>query len=498
MEIFLKIVETVKTVNGAVNSWVWGPVMLVFLVGTGIFLTCGLKFFQVGKIGLWMKNTFGTFFKRSKKTGNNEKAISSFQALCTALGGTVGVGNVVGVATAIAAGGPGAVFWMWFAAFFGMITKYSEIVLGIFYRKKGANNEWIGGAMVYLKEGFSDKKGLKTIGTILGVLFAIFCVIASFGIGNMSQVNTIAANFEETFHIPVLVTGGILLVIMAIMAAGGLKSISKVTEKMVPFMSLFYIIGGIIILATKFNVIGDAFIAIFKGAFGFDAIAGGAVGVVISKVAKSGIARGVFSNEAGMGSSALVHSTADVKEPVKQGMWGIFEVFVDTIIICSLSALVILTSGVIDLSTGLVAEGFTANKASVLVTEAFVESFGTIGGYFATIAIFFFAFSTVIGWFVYGSKSCEFLLGKVVTVIYKVIFVGMIIVGATMELSLAWDISDTFNGLMAIPNLIGLVVLSCTVFKITKNYFARLKGEQVEPMLSAYADNQAEMEAKEN
>ncbi len=491
-----KLLTTIETINGKINGWVWGPVMLVFLVGTGIFLTCGLKFFQVGKIGLWMKNTFGNLFKKTDKKSKESKTISSFQALCTALGGTVGVGNVVGVATAIAAGGPGAIFWMWLAAFFGMITKYAEIVLGIFYRKRTASGEWLGGAMVYLKEGFAGKKGLKILGSVLGILFAIFCILASFGIGNMSQINTIAANFEQTFSIPIMVTGVILLVLMAIMAFGGLKTIGSVTEKMVPFMSLFYIIGGLIILATKITILDDVFVAIFKGAFGFDAIAGGAIGVVISKVAKSGIARGVFSNEAGLGSSALVHSTADVKEPAKQGMWGVFEVFVDTIIICSLSALVILSSGVIDLSTGLVAEGFTASKASVLVTEAFVNSFGSIGGYFVTIAIFFFAFSTVIGWFIYGSKACEFLFGKIATVVYKVIFVCFVIVGATMDLSLAWDISDTFNGLMAIPNLIGLVVMSGTIFKITKNYLARLKGEQVAPILSAYEDIQAEMEAK--
>ncbi len=488
MDKFLKVIEDI---NGVVNGWVWGPVMLVFLVGTGIFLTCGLKFFQVGKIGLWMKNTFGTLLKKEGKKEKGSKSISSFQALCTALGGTVGVGNVVGVATAIAAGGPGAVFWMWLAAFFGMITKYAEIVLGIYYRKKNESGEWLGGAMIYLKEGFANKKGLKTIGSILGVLFAIFCVIASFGIGNMSQINTIAANFEQTFNIPLVVTGGVLLVLMAIMAAGGLRSISSVTEKVVPFMSLFYIIGGIVILATKFTVLDDAFMAIFRGAFGFDKVAAGSLGYIISKVAKSGIARGVFSNEAGLGSSALVHSTADVKEPVKQGMWGVFEVFVDTIVICSFSALIILTSGSIDLTTGLIAEGFTS-KASVLVTESFVASFGQVGGWFATIAIFFFAFSTVIGWFVYGSKACEFLFGRIATIVYKVIFVCFVIVGAVMNLELAWNISDTFNGLMAIPNLIGLLVLSGTVFKITKNYLLRLKGEDVEPILSAYSDNQEE------
>ena len=494
MEGFLQMVEKV---NGAVNSWVWGPVMLVFLVGTGILLTCGLKFFQVGKIGMWMKETFGTLLKKDdSKNAKDGKAISSFQAICTALGGTVGVGNVVGVATAIAAGGPGAIFWMWVAAFFGMMTKFAEIVLGVFYRKKTDDGEWLGGAMVYLKEGFSGKKGLKTLGKVLGVLFALFCILASFGIGNMSQINTIAANFESTFNINTSLTGVILLALMAFVALGGLKRVASVTEKMVPFMSIFYIIGALIIVCTKITVLDDVFVAIFKGAFGFDAIAGGAIGVVISKVAKSGIARGVFSNEAGLGSSALVHSAADVKEPVKQGMWGVFEVFVDTIIICSLSALVILSSGAVDLSTGLIAAGFSADKSSVLVTEAFVNSFGAIGGYFATIAIFFFALSTVFGWFVYGSKSCEFLFGKIVTNIYKIIFVCFVLVGATMDLSLAWDISDTFNGLMAIPNLIGLVVLSGTIFKIVKNYFARLNGSDVAPILSAYDDIQKEMESK--
>ncbi len=495
MEHLLKIVETL---NDKVNSWVWGPVMLFFLMGTGVVLSFGLKFFQVGKIGFWMKHTFGMLFKKAKPERKGAGSVSSFQALCTALGGTVGVGNVVGVATAIAAGGPGAIFWMWVAAFFGMMTKYAEIVLGIFYRKKNEKGEWLGGAMVYLKEGFSNKKGLKTLGSVLGVLFAVFCVVASFGIGNMSQVNTIAANFQSTFHIPALVTGAFLLILMAVVALGGLNRVASVTEKLVPFMSVFYILGALIIIATKASVLGSVFVAIFKGAFGFDAVAGGAVGVVISKVAKSGIARGVFSNEAGLGSSALVHSAADVKEPAKQGMWGIFEVFVDTIVICSLSALTILSSGVIDLSTGLVAEGFAADQASVLVTEAFALSFGTVGGCFATLAIFFFAVSTVFGWFIYGVKSCEFLFGKRATVVYKVLFVCMIMVGATMELSLVWNISDTFNGLMAIPNLVGVLVLSGTVFKITKNYLARVKGEAISPMLSAYDDIQKEMAADEN
>ena len=491
-------INAVTSLNKAVNSWVWGPVMLVFLVGTGIFLTLGLKFFQISKLKFWMKNTFGTLFTKKGKKASDGKSISSFQALCTALGGTVGVGNVVGVTTAIVTGGPGAVFWMWIAAFFGMMTKYSEIILGLFYRKKTADGEWLGGAMVYLKEGFSKKKGLKVIGSILGVLFAVFCIIASFGIGNMSQINTIAANFNATFNIPLVVTGVILMALMAFMALGGLKRVASFTEFLVPFMSIFYIIGAVVIIVLNFDQIGGAFVSIFKGAFGFNAVAGGAIGSTIMLAAQKGIARGVFSNEAGLGSSALVHSSADVKEPVKQGVWGAFEVFVDTIIICSLTALVILTSGVIDLSTGLVVPALADIGESVLVTKAFANTFGVAGGYFATVAIFFFAISTVIGWFIYGSKACQFLFGKTATDVYKSIFISMVMVGATMDLTLAWDISDTFNGLMAIPNLIGLVILSGTVFKVTKNYFARKNGEQIAPMLSAYADIQAEMEAKED
>ena len=490
MENFISIVEKV---NGAINSAVWGPYMLVLIVGTGIFMTVGLKFFQISKIGLWMKNTFGTLFAKKPKKAKESKAITSFQALCTALGGTVGVGNVVGVTTAIAVGGPGAVFWMWIAAFFGMMTKYSEIVLGLFYRKKNADGEWNGGAMYYLKEGFKDKKGLATIGKVLGVLFAVFCIMASFGIGNMSQINTIAANMEQVFNINIWVTGTILLILMAICALGGLKRIASVTEKFVPFMAIFYIIGSVAILIMNAGQIGPVFAAIFKGAFGGYAIAGGLVGSVITM----GFKRGVFSNEAGLGSSALVHSAADVKEPVKQGMWGVFEVFVDTIIICTLSALVILSSGVINLDTGLVSEAYAGIKDSVLVTEAFRSSLGVYGEYFAAIAIFFFAFSTVLGWFVYGSNSCRFLFGKVATAIYKVVFVCFIIVGATMNLQLAWDISDTFNGLMAIPNLIGVLILSGTVFKLTKNYLSRRKGADVAPMYSAYDDIQAEMEKAE-
>ena len=493
MEQFVSIVEKI---NGAVNGIVWGPYMLLLIVGTGIILTFGLKFFQVAHIGLWMKNTFGTLFakKEKNKKTKSEKAITPFQALCTALGGTVGVGNVVGVTTAIAIGGPGALFWMWVAAFFGMMTKYAEIVLGIFYRKKDESGEWIGGAMLYLKEGFANKKGLKGIGKVLGVLFAIFCIVASFGIGNLSQNNTIAANFQEVFSIEPIVTGVVLTLLMAYMAFGGLKRIASVTEKLVPFMAIFYIIGALIILGKNYAVLGDVFASIFKGAFGGYAIEGGLIGSVITM----GCKRGVFSNEAGMGSSALVHSAADVKEPVKQGMWGIFEVFVDTIIVCTLSGLVILVSGVIDLSTGFVATEFAGFGDSVLVTEAFVKSFGILGGWFVTIAIFLFAFSTVIGWFVYGSKSCEFLMGKTATVVYKIIFVCAIIVGCTMDLKLAWDISDTFNGLMAIPNLIGVLILSGTVFKITKNYMQRKNNEQVAPIFSAYSETREEMGAKED
>ena len=489
------MIQTITNVNSAVNNFVWGIPMLVLLVGTGILMTCLTKFFQLTHIGHWMKQTIGGIFGDkhvTEHTGAEDKSITQFQSLCTALAATIGTGNIVGVASALISGGPGAIFWMWIVAFFGMMTNYSENVLGIFYRRKNKNGEWSGGAMYYLRDGLGSKPGCKQIGAILAVLFSAFCLLASFGIGNMSQINSIAGNMKSAFHIPPLVTGIILMVIAALVIVGGLKRIATVAEAIVPFMAIVYVIGALAIFIMNIGTAPAVFGAIFKGAFGMKAVGGGIVGSGVKMAVTWGMKRGVFSNEAGLGSSVMVHSNSNVKEPVRQGMWGIFEVFADTIVVCTLTAFAVLSSGLIDLETGAV---LSENAGSALVGEAFATKFGAIGPMFIAIAILLFAFTTVLGWSHYGTKAFEYLFGTSATIVYKVIFVVFIVIGATMNLSLAWDLSDTFNGLMAIPNLIGVLVLSPVVFKITKNYVDRvLHGKKVKPMLSAFPDVQAEVE----
>ncbi|MBO5474327.1 MAG: alanine:cation symporter family protein [Lachnospiraceae bacterium] len=483
------MVEMITNVNSAINGFVWGIPMLVLLVGTGILMTVLTKFFQLSHIGHWFKNTIGGIFSDkhvTKHTDKDDQSISQFQSLCTALAATIGTGNIVGVASALIAGGPGAIFWMWIVAFFGMMTNYSENVLGIYYRRKNEKDEWCGGAMYYLKDGLGSYKGFKQVGAVLAVLFSIFCLLASFGIGNMSQVNSISANMEAAFSIPPYVTGIVLLIIAALVIVGGLKRIASVTEKLVPFMAIAYILGALVVFFLNIDQVGAVFTAIFKGAFGLRAVGGGIVGSGVKMALTWGMKRGVFSNEAGLGSSVMVHSNSNVKEPVRQGMWGIFEVFADTIVVCTLTAFSVLSSGLIDLETGAV---LSESSGSALVGEAFATVFGSIGPAFIAIAILLFAFSTVLGWSHYGSKAWEYLFGTKSTIAYKIVFVLMIFVGATMNLSLAWDLSDTFNGLMAIPNLIGVLSLSPIVVKITKNYVDRvLKGKNVKPMLSVFPE----------
>ena len=483
------MVEMITKVNGAINGFVWGIPMLVLLVGTGILMTVLTRFFQLSHIGHWFKNTIGGIFHDkhiTKHTDKEDQSISQFQSLCTALAATIGTGNIVGVASALIAGGPGAIFWMWIVAFFGMMTNYSENVLGIYYRRKNERNEWSGGAMYYLKDGLGSYKGFKQIGAVLAVLFSIFCVMASFGIGNMSQINSISGNMKSAFGIPTYVTGIALLILAALVIVGGLKRIASVTEKLVPFMAIIYVIGSLIIFFMNIDQCGAIFSAIFKGAFGLRAVGGGIVGSGVKMALTWGMKRGVFSNEAGLGSSVMVHSSSNVKEPVRQGMWGIFEVFADTMIVCTLTAFVVLSSGLVDLETGAV---LSSSEGSALVGEAFATKFGSIGPMFIAIAILLFAFSTVLGWSHYGSKAWEYLFGTKSMIAYKIVFVLMIYVGATMNLGLAWDLSDTFNGLMAIPNLIGVLSLSPVVMNITRNYVARvLKKEDVKPMLSAFPD----------
>ena len=471
--------------------------MLVLLVGTGILMTVLTRFFQISHIGHWFKNTLGGIFKNkhvTAHTSRHDRQISQFQSLCTALAATIGTGNIAGVAAALATGGPGAIFWMWIVAFFGMMTNYSENVLGIYYRRKNSEGEWCGGAMYYLKDGLGSKKGCKQIGAVLAVLFSIFCILASFGIGNMSQINSIAVNLNSVFGLPRLVTGIALMVVAALVIVGGLKRIASVTEMLVPFMAVLYVIGCIVIVCSHITMVGPAFAAIIKGAFAMKAVGGGIVGSGVKAAVTWGMKRGVFSNEAGLGSSVMVHSASNVKEPVRQGMWGIFEVFADTIVVCTLTALAVLSSGVMNLETGAM---ISTSEKTALVAEAFSGTLGVAGGWFIAVAITLFAFSTVLGWSVYGSKAFEYLFGTKAMIAYKIVFVVFVVFGATMDLSLAWDLSDTFNGLMAMPNLIGVVVLSGTVMKITQNYIDRvIKGKDIKPMYSALPEVQKEQEER--
>ncbi len=498
--------EKVTEVNNTINTFVWVTLGLALLIGTGILMTALTKVFQVSHFGHWMKETIGKVFTKKVSGHTKDKAsISQFQALCTALAATVGVGNIAGVAAAIVAGGPGAIFWMWVAAFFGMMTNFSENVLGIFYRRK-VNGEWAGGAMYYLRDGLGKKKGCQWIGKVLAVLFACFAVLASFGIGNMGQVNKIVANIESAFDVPALssvvlydgvslyavVIGGVLLVLAGLIILGGMQRIARVAEKIVPVMIVLFILGSLTIIGVNYNRVGAAFGAIFNSAFSGKAVWGGVVGVTLRQVITWGFKRGVFSNEAGLGSSVMVHSCSNVKEPVRQGMWGVFEVFTDTMVICTMTALVILTGGMVDLNTGALANGLTD---STLVSATFGNVFGKAGEMFIAIAILLFAFTTVLGWSQYGSKAVEYLGGKQAKQVYQVFFVLLIMSGALMTSSLAWDISDTFNGLMMIPNLIGVIVLSGQVRKITQNYIDRkIKHKNVAPLLSYDARIQKQMQ----
>lgn len=351
------MVKMIETVNGAINDFVWGIPMLVLLVGTGILMTCLTRVFQLSHFGFWMKHTLGSIFTDkhiTKHTKEDDQSISQFQSLCTALAATIGTGNIVGVASALAAGGPGSIFWMWIVAFFGMMTNYSENVLGIYYRRKNEKNEWSGGAMYYLRDGLGAKPGCKQIGAFLAVLFSCFCLLASFGIGNMSQVNSIASNMKAAFHVPAAVTGVALVILAGLVILGGIKRVASVTEKLVPFMALAYIVGALAVCIINISQFGAVFGAIFKGAFGLKAVGGGIVGSGVKMAVTWGMKRGVFSNEAGLGSSVMVHSSSNVKEPVRQGMWGIFEVFADTIVVCTLTAFTVLSSGLVDLETGAV------------------------------------------------------------------------------------------------------------------------------------------------
>ncbi|TJX67825.1 sodium:alanine symporter family protein [Soehngenia saccharolytica] len=443
--------ELFAEINKMVNNVVWGPPMLILLVGTGIYLTIRTKFFSITKLGYILKNTLLKIFSKEQK---GEGEVTAFQAVATALAATVGTGNIAGVATAIATGGPGAVFWMWVSAIFGMTTKFAEVVLSVNFREKTEDGRYVGGPMYYITNGLHMKW--------LAVIFAIFGSIAAFGIGNMVQANSVAAALEESFKVPPLATGFVLAIITALVIIGGLKRIGAVTEKLVPFMAAIYIIGALVIIFGNITHIPEAFGLIFKHAFTPTAAVGGFAGSTVRLAMTKGVARGVFSNEAGLGSAPIAHAAATTDHPVRQGLWGVFEVFMDTIVICSMTALAIMVSGLWD----------SGASGAVLTTQAFNESIPG-GGYIVTIGIMLFAFSTILGWSYYGERCMEYLFGPKAITPYRIIYIPFIIIGSVGGLELIWDLADTLNGLMAIPNLIGVLMLSGTVFKLTKEFFEK-------------------------
>lgn len=473
----------------AVNGIVWGPVGLGLLFGTGLLLTVRTGGFQLRRCGYWMRHTFGAILTDrsvTAHTAREEQAISQFQSLCTALASTIGTGNLVGVATAILSGGPGAVFWMWVMALLGMMTSYAENVLGIYYRRKDPAGGWRGGPMYYLRDGLGSRPGCKLPGQVLAALFAAFCALASFGIGNLSQLNSIAGNLKAAFGVPEAVTGAVLAAVSAVILLGGLKRVAAVAEKLVPAMALLYIVGALTVVGVHITAVPAALAAIVRGAFGLQAAGGGVVGYGLSRAITWGFKRGAFSNEAGLGSSVMVHAASNVKEPVQQGMWGIFEVFADTMVVCTLTALVVLTSGLVEPDTGRMAAGAAG---SALVGQAFDAVFGALGAKLIAVCVLLFAYSTTLGWSCYGCKAVEYLFGAGAGAGYRVLFVAVMPLGAVMRLDLAWALSDTFNGLMMLPNLIGVVALSGTVVRITQNYLARkLHGSPLPPLRSAWGE----------
>ncbi len=497
-----QIIERVIKINDTINGFAWGSFGLVLLIGTGLICTLITGFFQIRFIGHWWKETFGIMNDKGRII-NDAGALSQYRAFCTALCATIGTGNIAGVTTAIFYGGPGAVLWMWVAAFFGMMVKFSENVLGMYYRRRNSEGAWSGGPMYYLQDGIGSIKHCKKAGKLLGVLFCIFTVLASFGIGNMGQINKITINFESVFLSGVYtemfmgarkvnwVIGIVLMIATAVIILGGFRRLAAVSEKLIPVMSIAYIIGCLIMILLHFSEIPAAFSSIFRLALGPSAIKGAAAGISLRMALttiKNGCKRGVFSNEAGLGSSVMAHCNSCAREPVRQGMWGIAEVFIDTMVICTMTAMVVLTSGGINLETGLVRAGY---NDSTLVTVAFGESFGNPGKWFIVAVITLFAFTTVMGWSYYGAKVTEYLFGVTWSRIYRIIFIALIVCGAVMESNLVWDISDTFNGLMMIPNLIGIFFQIPLIIRLTKNYVdRRIRGKDTEPLLSYDKDIQ--------
>ncbi len=447
--------EIIELVNGKINDIVWGPIMLALLIGTGLFLSAKTGFLQFRKFGYMLKNTILGIFSTNQHEKDNA-GVSPFQAVATAMAGTIGTGSIAGLATAIVSGGPGAVFWMWISALLGMVTKFSEIILSLKYREKNEEGCWVGGPMYYIKNGLNIKW--------LAVLFAIFAMFACLGTGNATQSNSIAVALESTVGFNPVIVGIVLTVIVAAVILGGMKRIASVNEKLVPFMAVFYVVFAIIALIINAPQIPAAFALIFREAFNFKAAAGGVGGYGIMLAMHYGFSRGVFSNEAGLGSAPIAHAASSTKEPVKQGLWGMFEVFFTTIIICTFSALIILTTGIWE--TG----EFQGAALSIASFNKIIPGFG---GTVVTLSTIFFALSTILGWAYYGEVSVEFLSknSKKAVFVYRLIYVTITYIGAVGSLDLIWSISETMNGLMAIPNLIAIVGLTKVISSATKEYF---------------------------
>ena len=472
---------TISEIVDYLNGIAWGPWMLILLVGTGVYLTLRCGFLQFTKFGYAMKNTIGKVFSR-QNAGEGE--VTPFQAVTTALAATVGTGNIAGVTGAIAVGGPGAVFWMWVSALFGMMTKYAEVVLAIRYRERNEKGDWVGGPMYYIKNGMGKNW------TWLAFVFSLLGALAAFGIGNMTQVNTIAVSintaidafggntganavqiFGQTVPFSSLIIGGIVAVIVALVLFGGIKRIGSVAEKLVPLMAAIYIVCGFCVIGANIGSVGKVFAMIFQGAFSAEAALGGAFGITIITTIQKGVGRGVFSNEAGLGSAPMAHAASSETDPVKQGLYGIFEVFMDTIVICTLTALTLLCG----VENG-VAINWGTSAGAELISQSFATVFGfQAGSLIVAVGISLFALTTILSWSLYGSRCCEFLFGTRSVPVYQVAFVAVIIVGASLELELVWDIADTLNGFMAIPNLAALLALSGVVLKLTKEYFHKNK-----------------------
>ena len=457
--------EIIENINSVVNNFIWGVPAMLCMFGVGWYLSIRTHFLQIRKFPYAIKTTIGRMFR---KRNASDGALTPFQAVCTALAATVGTGNIAGVAGAIAIGGPGAVFWMWISALLGMCTKFAEVTLAVHFREKNTNGDLVGGPMYYIKNGLGEKW------IWLAYLFAAFGVLTVFGTGNATQVNTITTAINSAllnYHVisegavstSNLIIGIVITVLVGMILLGGIKRIGQVTEKLVPFMALLYIVLALGVVLMNIRVLPAVFVSIIRGAFQPSAVTGGVVGSMFMSM-KKGVSRGIFSNEAGLGTGSIAHACADTRKPVKQGMFGIFEVFADTIVICTLTALVILCSQV--------PVNYGAAAGAELTIQGFTSVYGDWVSIFTAVAMCCFAFSTILGWGLYGARCIEFLFSEKVIKPFMVAYSLVAILGATANLGLMWSIAETFNGLMAIPNLIALFLLSGTVVKLVKDYLA--------------------------